>query len=273
MKKILLATALTFAVAIGQANAIPFTQSSGFDTSFGALLSRDTVTPENDIHYGNSAVSLPSDLSALSLGYSVVTPDSPFYNTLTWGIPNNSGGLTADPVNWGALGYSGLRVLGFEGDINSDEWNTISRIYHQNNPIDARTFELKSAYVTSFLTVGTTDVNPIQITFEETGNSTPCSGPTGLGVCPDVWSFGVTGFVPVRFHSDGQDYLAEFRLANFNGAVLEQIGDNYQLWTREGFTSSVDVQMKLTAVPEPATMLLFGAGLAGIAGLRRKRSK
>lgn len=265
--------AMTGFLFAGQTSAttISFTQSTGFDTSNGMLLSRDTSSPENDIHYGNSSVAVPSDLS--SEGYSIVIPDSPYYNTLTWGLPNDTGGLTGDPVNWGVTGYSGLRVLGFAGDIEDNDWNTISRIYHQNQQIYSSTFELASAYVTSKLTVGTTDINPIHITFQETGNSSPCSGPTGLGVCPDVWEFSATGFTPVRFNYGGQEYLAEFQLANFNGAVLEQIGYDSKLWTRESFTSSVDVQMKLTAVPEPATMLLFGTGILGLAGIRRRKEK
>lgn len=42
--------------------------------------------------------------------------------------------------------------------------------------------------------------------------------------------------------------------------------------TLENDTSNVDFRLKITTVPEPATIALFGAGLLGFALYRRRRT-
>ena len=252
--------------------AITFSQDTGFDSA--TLVSDDDgVTSDqdgdtsNDIKWDtDTTVAIPGDLP---VGYSVVDPTAPYYSTITWGVSNNSGG--ADGDHWGDSDYSGLRVLGFSGDVAEGDWATISRVFHQNNAISTDYATLSSASIVSFLTVGTVDIDVIAFLFDETLNASPCSGPGGLGECPDEFTFDASGFAPVYFFYNGANYLAEFQLANFTDSALTMAGPIWSLWTKEGVTSSVDVQMRLTkAVPEPTSLLLLGSGLMGMVGFRRK---
>ncbi len=75
-----------------------------------------------------------------------------------------------------------------------------------------------------------------------------------------------------------QDYLADvFEFSNYTNARylrfdLDGAGFDYQ---NVGFVDTIslgEVAFSVEPVPEPATLLLFGAGLAGLIGLRRKNS-
>lgn len=70
------------------------------------------------------------------------------------------------------------------------------------------------------------------------------------------------------------DSSASYNLGvNGNGA-LSYSGSDFRFWTSSNATQFYVSTFEANPVPEPSTMLLFGAGLAGIAGASsRRRSK
>lgn len=84
----------------------------------------------------------------------------------------------------------------------------------------------------------------------------------------------------VLYNTRGQVSLGTGLWATFAGGISFEIDsslltlgpDNLGLrWAMTCANDIIEGSVPIDSVPEPATMLLFGAGLAGLAGLRRKK--
>ena len=77
---------------------------------------------------------------------------------------------------------------------------------------------------------------------------------------------------PLVFDSNGFSFSAANGPDQFDVNVFSN-GTGYSAFFRDedGFTATVPVSLEISAVPEPSTLLLFGTGVLGAAGVIRKR--
>ncbi len=184
-------------------------------------------------------------------------------------VATSYGNLSEDQVRWGT-GSSGQSGLGFTGvgtpyTFNINDVFEIGQLRHFNNPINAGT-----AASQAFLTISMNFSDPAGLNgaFDFTFAIDETSNAPGPPLSDDLITFPAS-YASETFEISGIDYTLQ--LLGF-GDISTSLLDDFS--SPEGGTNDTLLWGRITTpnpVPEPATMLLFGIGLLGLAGVNRRK--
>lgn len=226
---------------------------------------------------------------------------SSVFSAATFTTGEGSQVISNTTVSWGngaaersSIGISNTpRVATLQTDGAAGLANTYT---HNNRVLSGTLATLKTATITARLGLresGTTgDYTYFEATYDilfaETPNVTPCVAASPAGnPCNDIWV--LSGSLNRTFTVGDYEYYFSFYAAPDLDRLPDDVCDAagassgcHGFTTVEGEANAVNFLLKITSdrltipggeVPEPATLALMGAGLLGMAGLRRQRRR
>jgi hypothetical protein len=200
--------------------------------------------------------------------------------------PYNEGNNTYSKIEWNLNEWWQMSSLELSnpaaGALSPYNWTTITTLTHNNFDIPhpnnwtnidvigrLQIFDAAGGSAKVVDDEGTTTLGFLETPNQTTNGVCPYETHVG-GPCDDLFYFTAAALNPLIFNAnDGTKWQASFRLGNFVGSYFDGIST---VWTAEGTSSHLDVQMRISQIPEPGTLFLAGLGLFGVGFFSRRKS-